>query len=108
METQILCEDFLRAKLANVFLRVDLFAAILHARDLQDATFGDLDLQMILNTVLALLMPTRQPKHLACFVSLSTDRACHLLAFLDNLVFLSAVILTIEIFFSILFLNSRS
>ena len=56
MELQILRVNVLAAKFANVFVRVDLLATVLHAGYFKHATLGYLYLQVVLNTILALQM----------------------------------------------------
>lgn len=54
VELQVLCVDILATEFTDVFIRVNLRASILHARDLQHAALGNFDLQMVLNAILAL------------------------------------------------------
>ena len=58
MELEILGKDVLRTKLAYVIPFINLCALILHAGDLQDASFFDFYLQMVLDAIFALQMPT--------------------------------------------------
>ena len=87
METQILCEDLLGAKLSDIGLSVDLTATVLHARYLENTAFRDLDLEMVLNAVFALLVAAGKAKHFALIVAFIADRANYSFSFLLDLVF---------------------
>jgi len=54
IKAQVFCIYILTAKLSNVFTSVHFFTTILHTGYLYDASLCDLNLQMILNALLAL------------------------------------------------------
>ena len=62
-------------------------ATVLHTRDLEDTPFGNLDLKVVLDAVLALLVTARQAKHLALAVRHLADGANNAFSFLLDLVF---------------------
>ena len=89
VEPQVLGKDVLASKLADIFACVHFTTSILHARDLENTAFSDLDLEMILNAISALEMPTAQTKHVLRSVLTHIYWTCHHLTSYEGRIFLT-------------------
>ena len=96
MKAQVLGKDVLAAELADILARVYLIAAVLHTRDLEDATLRNLYLQVVLYAILALQVPTAQTKHVLLRILRHIHRTCHQFASMTTTTRLARRLLSIK------------